>query len=187
MRRLTVFNHVSLDGYFVDANGSMRWAKVADDSEWNEFVSENAKGGGTLLFGRVTYDLMNSYWPTPMAHEHMPAVAERMNSAPKVVFSRTMENATWNNTTLVKGDIAEQIRKMKKESGEGMVIMGSGSIIAQLAPEGVIDEYQVVVNPIVLGAGRTMFEGVKNLMGLKQKTARVFKNGNVYLCYEPES
>jgi dihydrofolate reductase len=122
-----------------------------------------------------------------MAHDHAPQVAERMNSAPKVVFSQTMEKATWNNTTLIKGDIVEQIRKMKKESGEGMVIMGSGSIIAQLAPEGVIDEYQVIVNPVVLGAGRTMFEGVKNLIGLKQKTARVFKNGNVYLCYEPES
>jgi dihydrofolate reductase len=186
MRKLVVFNHVSLDGYFVDKNGGMSWAKSDHkDAEWNAFVAENASGEGPLLFGRVTYELMGSYWPTPIADQHDPVVAERMNNLPKVVFSRTLDKASWNNTKLVKGDMVAEIRKMKKEPGEGMAILGSGSIVSQLAPEGLIDEYQVVVNPVVLGKGRTMFDGVKEKLNLKLTKTRAFGNGNVFLCYEP--
>jgi len=186
MRRLTVFNHVSLDGYFVDANGSMSWAKTGTkDAEWNAFVAENAKGDSPLLFGRVTYELMASFWPTPMADQHDPVVAERMNKLPKIVFSRTLDKASWSNTKLVKDDMFAEMRKMKKEPGEDMVILGSGSIVSQLAQEGLIDAYQVVVNPIVLGKGRTMFDGVKDKLNLKLTRTRAFGNGNVFLCYEP--
>ena len=186
MRKLAVFNHVSLDGYFVDMNGSMSWAKSGTkDAEWNAFVAENAKGDGLLLFGRVTYELMASFWPTPMADQHDPVVAERMNKLPKVVCSRTLDKASWSNTRLVKCDMVAEIRKMKKEPGEDMVILGSGSIVSQLAQEGLIDAYQVVVNPIVLGKGRTMFDGVKEKLNLKLTKTRAFGNGNVFLCYEP--
>lgn len=184
MRRLMVFNSVTLDGYFTGVDGDLSWAHK-NDPEWNEFVAGNAKGQGTLLFGRVTYDMMVSWWPTPNAIKAFPEVAEGMNKAPKVVFSRTLDKATWNNTKLVKGDPAAEVRKMKKEPGSDMVILGSGSIISQLAPEGLIDEYQLVVNPIVLGAGRTMFEGVKEKVALKPTKTRTFGNGNVLLTYEP--
>lgn len=141
MRKLVVFNHVSLDGYFVDANGQMNWAKAHNqDPEWNAFVAQNADSGGTLLFGRTTYDLMTSYWPTPLAMEHDPVVAERMNNLPKVVFSRTLDKASWNNTKLLKGDLAAEVRKLKNESGPGMAILGSGSIVSQLASQGLIDD-----------------------------------------------
>ncbi|HXG65337.1 MAG TPA: dihydrofolate reductase family protein [Blastocatellia bacterium] len=186
MRKLVVFNHVTLDGYFVDKNGDMSWAKADhQDAEWNAFVAENASGGGVLVFGRITYDLMAGFWPTPFAMETMPVVAERMNNLPKVVFSKTLDKASWNNTKLVKGDPAAEIRKIKQELGEGMVILGSGSIVSQLAQEGLIDEYQIVVNPVVLGKGRTMFDGVKEKLTLKLTKTRAFGNGNVLLCYEP--
>ena len=186
MRKLIVFNHVSLDGYFVDANGGMSWAKSDhNDAEWNAFVAENSKGDGPLLFGRVTYELMASYWPMPIADQHDPIVAERMNNLPKVVFSRTLDKASWKNTKLVKGDLASEIRKMKKEPGEGMAILGSGTIVSQLTQEGLIDEYQVVVNPIILSKGRTMFDGVKEKLNLKLTKSRAFGNGNVFMCYEP--
>jgi dihydrofolate reductase len=184
MRKLIVFNNVSLDGYFVDASRDMRWA-YRPDAEWNSFTAENASGGGVLLFGRKTYDLMASYWPTPMAMQNDPAVAEGMNSLSKVVFSKTMDKASWKNTRLVKSDLASEVRKMKDESGEGMAILGSGTIVAQLAQEGLIDEYQIAVIPVVLGAGRTMFEGVKRRLNLTLKKTRVFGNGNVVLWYEP--
>ena len=184
MQKLIVFNSVSLDGYFVDANGDMSWAHK-QDPEWSEFASGNARGGGTLLFGRVTYDLMANYWPTPMAMKNDPVVAEQMNHLPKVVFSRRMEKASWNNTKLVKDDIAAEVRKMKQEPGEGMAILGSGSIVSQLAQEGLIDEFQIVVNPIVLGKGRTMFEGIEKRLALELTSSRAFSNGNVVLRYEP--
>src|SRR6266852_9185587 len=188
MRKLVVFNHVTLDGYFVDMNGDMSWAhNNLKDAEYKAFVDGNASGGGELLFGRITYELMASYWPTPHALQNDPIVAEGMNNLKKVVFSRTLEKAAWNNTKLVKGDMAAEVRKMKKEPGEGMAILGSGSIVSQLAQEGLIDEYQMVVNPLVLGKGRTMFDGIKEKLALKLTKTRPFGNGIVLLCYEPKT
>ena len=176
MRKLIVFNQVSLDGYFTDADGDMSWAHK-QDAEWNAFVAENAKSGGELLFGRITYELMKSYWPTPAAAKAAPVVAEQMNNLPKIVFSRTLDKAPWNNTKLVGGDLAAEIRKMKNEPREQMVIMGSGTIVSQLTAEGLIDEYQIVVNPIVLAKGRTMFQGIKRKLNLKRTKTRTFGNG----------
>jgi dihydrofolate reductase len=186
VRKLGVFNHVSLDGYFVDQRGEMSWAHANhQDQEWNAFVAQNAGSGGMLVLGRVTYELMAGFWPTPAALETMPVVAERMNNLPKVLFSRTMGQAAWNNTTLIKGELAAAVRELKSTPGEDMVILGSGSIVAQLAQAGLIDEYQFVVNPVVLGAGRTMFDGIQEKQSLKLTKTRAFANGNVLLCYKP--
>jgi dihydrofolate reductase len=184
MRKLIVFNHVTLDGYFTDKHGDMSWAHK-QDPEWSAFVSQNASGGGQLLFGRKTYEMMASYWPTPAAMKNSPVVAEGINKLPKVVFSKTMDTASWNNTKLVKGDLVQEVRKMKAAPGEDLVIMGSGSIVSQLAQAGLIDEYQMVVSPIVLGNGRTLFQGVDKKLPLKLAKSRTFGNGKVLLCYEP--
>jgi dihydrofolate reductase len=186
MGKLIVFNSVSLDGFFVDMKGDMSWAHNSIvDKEWDAFVEGNASGGGVLVFGRITYELMNSYWPTPMAARNDPVVSERMNNLQKVVFSRTMDRATWANTRLVKDGMTAEIRKMKNDPTSGMAIMGSGTIVSQLTQERMIDEYQIVVVPIILGKGRTMFEGVEDRLNLKQISSRSFANGNVFLVYEP--
>lgn len=184
MRRLRVFNNVSVDGYFCDAEGDMSWAH-RQDAEWGAFTSENASGGGTLLFGRITYELMASYWPTPEAREALPVVAERMNGLPKVVFSSTLAEPSWQNTDVVRGDIEAVVERLKREPGPDMVVMGSGTIVAQLTDARLIDEYQIVVVPIVLGRGRTMFDGVTERAALGLTDSRVFENGNVVLWYEP--
>jgi dihydrofolate reductase len=184
MRKLIVFNMVSLDGFFVDGKGDMSWAHK-QDAEWNAFTSGNASGSGVLVFGRITYQLMASYWPTPMALQNSPAVAKGMNEMPKIVFSRTLDKASWSNTKLLKGDLATEVRNLKKESGPDMVILGSGSIVSQLAQENLIDEYQLAVSPIVLGKGRTLFEGLKEKLNLKLKSSRIFGNGTVFACYQP--
>jgi dihydrofolate reductase len=186
MRKLIVFNSVTLDGYFSGENGDISWAHENQDPEFNAFVEDNAKGAqGTLLFGRVTYDMMASYWPTPAASKDNPVVAEGMNNMAKVVFSKTMDKASWKNTKLVKGDPATEVRRMKKDSGPGMVIFGSGSIVSQLTQARLIDEYQIVVVPVIIGKGRTMFEGIKDKRKLKRTKSRSFGNGNVFSCYEP--
>jgi dihydrofolate reductase len=179
-----VFNSVSLDGYFVDAHGDMSWAHQ-NDPEWQAFGQENASGGAELLFGRITYELMVSYWPTPEARKNDPVVAEQMNNLPKVVFSRTMDHASWKNTRLVKGDPAAEVRKMKAEPGQNMLIMGSGTIVSQLSQARLIDAYQIVLIPIVLGKGRTMFDALKDKLPMKLTNTRTFGNGNVVLSYEP--
>jgi dihydrofolate reductase len=189
MSRLTVFNQVTLDGYFTGENGDLSWAhtRKTQDPEWRSFVEGNAKGGAVLVFGRVTYDMMASYWPTPEALKNDPEVARQMNAPPKIVFSKTLQKAEWNNTKVVKGDPATEIRKLKQGSGDDMVIFGSGSIVSQLAQDGLIDEYQLIVVPVALGKGRTMFEGVKHQLPMKPTKSRTFRNGNVLLCYEPDA
>ncbi|OAI38913.1 hypothetical protein AYO38_01860 [bacterium SCGC AG-212-C10] len=186
MRKLAVFNSVSIDGYFVDLNGDMSWAhRNADDAEWNENVNGNASSDdGPLVFGRITYEMMASFWPTPMAAEQMPVVAAHMNSRPKIVISRSLSEATWQNTTLLSDGVADAIRRLKNESGPDMTILGSGSIVAQLTEAGLIDSFQMVVLPVVLGGGRTMFDGVSGRPPLRLTACRQFANGNVALTYD---
>jgi len=186
MPKLTVFNSISVDGYFKAPDGDLGWAHRADDAEWNEFVAGNAsQAGGRLLFGRVTYEMMASYWPTPMAAQNDPIVAKGMNELQKIVFSRTLDKVTWKNTRLVKGDLAKEVRNLKKDPGDDIVVLGSGSIVAQLAREDLIDEYQLVTVPVVLGKGTTLFHGLDRQVPLKRTKTRAFKNGNVLVCYEP--
>ena len=120
-----------------------------------------------------------------MAAAAMPEVAADMNRHSKVVFSRTLETAAWQNTKLIKGDLVAEVRKLKGEDGAGMVILGSGSIVAQLTAAGLIDEFQVVTSPVILGGGRTMFEGVSPALKLKRIRTRAFENGCIFSSYEP--
>src|SRR6185369_77378 len=108
-----------------------------------------------LMFGRVTYEMMESYWPTPQAYKNDPVVAEGMNQMQKIVFSKTLDEVSWKNTKLVKRGLAAEVRKLKKEPGKDIVIMGSGTIVSQLTKEALIDSYQLVEIPVVLGKGRT--------------------------------
>lgn len=184
-RKLSVFNSVSVDGYFTDSHGDMTFAKnPIEDAEFDAFVAGNASGDSVLLFGRITYQMMSSFWPTPMAAKMMPEVAKGMNESKKIVFSRTLKQASWNNTTLLKGDAVEEVRALKRQQGPSLVILGSGTIVAQLTAAGLIDEYQVMIVPVVLGAGRTMFEGVSDRLTLKRTNTRSFANGNVFNTYE---
>jgi dihydrofolate reductase len=188
MRKLSVFNQISVDGYFRTPDGDSAWMhQQDDDAEFNEFTASNARGGGVLLFGRTTYEMMASFWPSPAAAEQFPVVAKQMNSLPKVVFSRTLKKASWNNTRLLKGDVVTEVRKMKSEPGDPIVIMGSGTIVSQLAPAGLIDEYQLVVIPVVLGDGKTMFEGSNKMLNLMLTKTRSFRNGKAFLVYEPRA
>ena len=187
MRRLTVFNNISLDGYFTDARGDMSWAHK-NDPEWIKFSAENAQGSddGALLFGRKTYEMMASYWPTAEAKKQLPEIAEGINGLPKFVASRSLDKATWNNTTILKGDLVDEVTRLKKGSGSRIVIMGSGTIVAQLAKHKLIDEYTLIFVPIVLGRGRTLFEGLDDKVTLKRIKERAFENGNVVVTYEPQ-
>jgi dihydrofolate reductase len=186
MRKLMVFESISADGFFADRNSGISWAHrpTADNADFHAFVNNNASMGGQLLFGRVTYEMMLSYWPTPMAKQNDPVVAEGMNKAHKIVFSRSLKSADWNNTTLMNGDLVEEVRRLKEAPGAGMTILGSGSIVSQLTKAGLIDGYQLVVVPVVLGDGRRLFDGLDKMLELELRDSRKFSNGNVLLSYE---
>lgn len=182
MRRLSVFLSISLDGCFADTHGDMSWAH-RDDPEYSDFVAANARSGSELLMGRVTYQMMASYWPSCCALEREPVVAGAMNGLPKVVFSTTLESPNWTYTRLVRTDPADEVRRMKMAAGPDMVVLGSGSIAGYLAGQGLVDEFQFVVVPLVLGGGRTMLPGLTERMPLKLTATRAFANGNVLLTY----
>ena len=183
MRRIHVFENISLDGFFADANNDMSWAHRPGDEEWSEFTSSNARGDGALLFGRVTYQMMASFWPTPEAARMMPDVAAGMNRMEKYVFSRTLDRVEWQNTTVLKGDLVAEAARLKREPGPDLAILGSGSVVSQLATAGLVDEYQFVLNPLVLGRGRTVFETLTERRQLRLARTKTFSNGNVVLWY----
>src|SRR4051812_10603998 len=154
MRKLRVFESISVDGYFTDAHGEIEWAHGGrEDAEFGAWVSGNASGNAELLFGRKTYQMMEAFWPTPLAAKQMPAVAKGMNAANKYVASRTIR-PTWSNTHLLEGELASAVRKLKASKGPEVTILGSGSLAAQLGEAGLVDEYQFVIIPVALGAGR---------------------------------
>jgi dihydrofolate reductase len=183
MRKLHVFNQLTLDGYFTADNGDLGWAHK-NDAEWTEFVEGNASGEGPLLFGRITYEMMASFWPTPFAVENMPVVASHMNSRPKVVFTTTMKEPGWNNVKMMKDNLIAHVNRMKTEAGADITILGSGSIVAQLAAQNLIDEYHLAINPVALGKGKSLFHGMTGLLNLMLSGSRVFRNGNVLLSYK---
>lgn len=181
-RQLVMFNSVSLDGYFTDAAGDMSWGHARDE-EWQRFTNENAGGEAELVFGRKTWQLMAGFWPTPQAKQMLPEVAASMNRMRKYVFSRSLQKVEWENSTLMPGDLVSEVRRLKAQGGPGLLIMGSGEIVSQLTAAGLIDEYQLVNVPIVLGKGRALFEGVGTRPRLELTKSRTFQNGNVVNWY----
>ncbi|HZS56770.1 MAG TPA: dihydrofolate reductase family protein [Bryobacteraceae bacterium] len=185
MRRLIVFNNMTVDGYFAGPNGDINWFRDHRDIDFDAFTANDADAGLVLVFGRVTYDLMRSYWPTERALQEDPAVARRMNTLPKIVFSRTMNDTAWSNSTLLKGDVAPELARLKKQGGGDLLILGSGSVVTQCAEAGLIDNYQIVVQPIATGSGQTLFEGLTKHLELRLVETRKLGNGNVFVSYEP--
>jgi dihydrofolate reductase len=184
MARLSSFISLSLDGCYADAGGGMSWAD-AQDPEQAEFAASNARGGGALVFGRITYGTMSSFWPTPAAAQLMPDVAAQMNALPKIVFSRTLRSADWSNTRLVGADLAGELRRLKSSDGPDMAILGSGSIVAQAATAGLLDELDVMLVPVALGAGKRLFDGMPRSLAWRREEVRQFSNGSVFLRYQP--
>jgi dihydrofolate reductase len=185
MRKVFLFNMTTLDGYFEGQNQDISWHNV--DEEFNEFAIQQLDEIGTLLFGRVTYQGMASYWPTESAISDDPEVAGLMNSLPKVVFSRTLDKAEWNNTKLVKENVVEAVSNLKGQPGKDIAIFGSSDLAVTLAESGLIDEYRIIVNPVFLGGGTPLLKGIKEKLNLKLLNARIFKSGNVLLYYAPEN
>jgi dihydrofolate reductase len=175
---------ISIDGYFTGPNGEIDWHNV--DDEFNEMAIANLKSLDLLMFGRVTYQLMASYWPTELALNDDPIVAGLMNSLPKIVFSKTLEKVDWHNTKLVKENIEDEVRKIKEQPGKNIAIFGSSDLAVSLIKAGLIDELFILVNPIILGEGKTLFKGIGERVKLKLLKAQTFKSGNVGIWYKPE-
>jgi dihydrofolate reductase len=183
MRNILFQMMISVDGFFEGPNRELDWHVV--DEEFINYAVELLDSVDAILFGRVTYQMMAAYWQTPTAIAECPIVAEKMNSLPKFVFSPTLEKVEWQNTTLVKGNIAGEVAHLKQKPGKDMVIFGSSDLAVALTKLGMIDEYRIIVNPVVLGSGKTLLEGFNERLRLTLIDAKTFSSGNVLLRYRP--
>ena len=186
MRNVIAFMHVSLDGFTAGPNGELEWAIV--DEELNPYVDGLFRKVDTALYGRVTYKLMESYWPTvltdPTASPRELAHARWVDAVSKIVFSRTLSHVEWQNSRLVKDQIAEEIAALKQKPGLDLMIFGSPSLTHTFMQLGLIDEYRLFLNPIVLGGGIPLFQGVSDWTKLKLVEAKAFQAGVVGLHYQ---
>ncbi|MBX3066668.1 MAG: dihydrofolate reductase family protein [Anaerolineae bacterium] len=182
MRKIIVFNMITLDGMFEGPNADISFHRT--DEEFNQFAIEQLSTIDTIIFGRVTYEGMASYWTTPEAAESDPVVTNQMNSIRKIVFSTTLDTADWNNTRLIRSDVANTVRELKQQTGKDMIIFGSAKLVASFAELGLIDEYRLIIVPTLLGQGTPLFKDMQQ--NLRLSNSRVFANGNVLLCYQPE-
>lgn len=181
MRKVVVSNLISLDGFIAGPSGEIDWFSVGGD--FMDYTKGRLGSMGVLLFGRVTYELMAGYWPDASPAENDEAIIHAMNSLPKIVFSRTLPSADWNNAVVNRGDPVHETERMKAEGGEDIVIFGSGTIVSALSAAGLVDEYRIFVNPVILGAGKTQFGGVGRRIDLRLKETKAFAGGLVLLTY----
>lgn len=181
MRKLTAFVFTTLNGYYKGADGDLDWH--SNGAEEIEFAQNKLQEGNTLLFGRKTFEMMRNFWVTPMAYELFPAVALRINQADKLVCSNTLKETEWANTSILNGDIVSKIKALKETEGSDITLMGSGSLVKLLAQEGLIDEFELMIDPVVLGKGDTLFEGLDKELNLEITDARLFRESGVLLLY----
>jgi len=182
MRKIILFQNVSLDGYFEGVNHDLSWS--VHDYEAFETRDRNAPAG-TLLFGHRTYDLMKEYWPTDEAKQMAPDLSKYMNETLKVVVSRKGFEPGWENVRVIAGDIVSGIKLLKEEPGGDFMIFGSNELVVSLMQANLIDEFQIVVNPVAIGNGTSLFAGLKQRMNLLLVGTRQFKSGAVMLTYQP--
>lgn len=194
MRRIVMFNRVTADGSFAGPDGSLEW--VVPEKEIDKMGADAIPGFDTILFGRRTYELFAGFWPhvgddvtAPNPHDagqvsrEQRAMANGLNDMSKLVFSRTLKDVTWRNSRILRTLDPREIEAMKQRPGKDMIIFGSGSIVSQLTQHGLIDEYQFVVSPILLGSGQPLFTGLSTRVTLDLQEARAYLSGNVVLRY----
>jgi dihydrofolate reductase len=194
MRKVIASTFVTLDGLMVGPNEEMDWVLDNLDGEMENDIADQLKSVDAILLGRVTYQIMANYWPTATAAGTSvqrsqgvedPIITDRMNNLPKIVFSKTLQKVEWNNSRLVKENIADEVSKMKQQPGKDLVLFAGADIASTFIQLDLIDEYRIIVNPVVLGSGKPLFKDINNRLNLKLLKTKTFSCGNVILYYQP--
>ncbi|GGH55311.1 riboflavin biosynthesis protein RibD [Paenibacillus silvae] len=188
MRKLVLFLHASLDGFVEGPNGEMDIGWVSYDADLEKHAKDILSTADTVLWGRGTYQMMHSYWPSvpadPSASQHERDHAEWIEKTAKIVFSTTLEKVEWNNSRLVKEDVEEEIKNLKQQPGRDMVILGSPRFAHHLMQLNLIDEYKITVSPVLIGKGLPLFQGIKEKINLKLIENKTFDSGAIGLAYQ---
>jgi len=185
MRKIIVLSYLSLDGFTASMDGTADW--IVWDKSVNDYYKETQRTTDAVIFGKTSYQSLEGYWATGKAAAEDPEMIEFINQTKKIVFSKTLEKADWNNSTLMREIVPREIEEMKQQPGGHFLIMGSGSIVSQLANADLIDEYRFIVIPVVLGEGKPYFQGLKHKVTLRFLETRTFNCGNVLQRYQPKA
>jgi dihydrofolate reductase len=187
MAKLVTFDMISVDGYFAAENGDIGWHTV--DDAFNDYALNSLQSIGTILFGRITYELFESYWPQalrdPATDPADRLIAEAIDQAHKVVVSRTRHTSDWQHTTFMSELTAGNINQLKQAAEKDIMVYGSGCVVQQLTDLGLVDEFRLMVSPTLLGTGKSLFDGVKQLSLQLQEERSFASNSNVLLVYRP--
>ncbi len=182
MATLSSFMFLSLDGYYKGLNEDISWHHHGEEE--GQFSADSLQSENALLFGRKTFEMMASFWPTEMAAQQFPEVAKGMNKAKKYVVSNIIQKTDWNNTEIISGDFITEIKKLKQNSTNGITILGSGQLLTALAAESLVDEYDIMIDPVAIGAGTSLFTGLTTPLQLQLTGTRTFKSGVVLHNYK---
>jgi dihydrofolate reductase len=191
MRNIITTTWVTLDGFIAGPKGELDWVGELYDDAMGVYENDLVNSADTLLLGRVTYESFAGSWPhvpdNPTASEGEKAYARRLNAMRKVVFSRTLDRVEWNNSTLLKEVTPEATEQLKRGPGRDMLIYGSASLVRTLTDLGLIDEYQLLVHPVILGSGKPLFHDLKEQVKLKLVNTKTHPSGVVVLSYQPRA
>ena len=184
MRKIVLFNLMTLDGYFEGLHADISWHNV--DQEFNDFAIAQLKTADMLLFGRKTYELMAAYWPTAEGIKDNPVIADLMNQIDKIVFSKSLEKAHWDHARVISEGLLDEVKKLKSIPGKDVFIFGSADLSSTFIDHDLIDEFRIMINPLILGNGTPMFKNISTKIDLQLLKTKVFGNGNVLLNYIPK-
>ena len=182
MRKLFLFMNVSLDGYFEGPGHDISGFQTGGNEAFSLKEEEEVD---TILLGHRTYEMMQSFWPTPQAEQSMPDVAKFMNENLKIAVSHQPFEPGWENVRVIRADVVAEVKQLKEGPGKAIIIFGSNNLCVSLMQAGLIDEFQVLLNPVVLGAGTSLFAGLPEKAALRLKSSHTFESGKVLLTYEP--
>ena len=185
MRKIIVSNLITIDGYFEGLNQDLSWFVTGND--FFDYAVKQLDEVDTILFGRTTYQQMAAFWPDAKTETAaLAAIKNKMNSLQKIVFSKTLKKAEWNNTRLIREHITDEIIKLKQQPGKDIVIFGSGTIVSELTALKLIDEYRLIVNPVILSSGNPLFKSINEKVNLRLINMKVLASGSVIMYYQRE-
>lgn len=187
MRKLKLQMQMSIDGYVARPNGEQDWMTWNPDDELLQFINSLIDSSDTLLLGRKMTDGFVSYWENTVRNNPDNLFAKKMVDIPKVVFTKTLDKSPWNNTTLAKGNLVDEIASLKKQNGKDIIVYGGAGFVSSLIKEGLIDEYYLIVNPVAIGNGMTIFKSLDRIQKFTPIQSKLYPGGKIVLSYKPNN
>jgi dihydrofolate reductase len=187
MRKVKLSMQMTINGYVAGPNGENDWMTWNPDDEFLEFINSHFDSSDTLLLGRKLADGFIKFWENSDKNNPNTPFAQKIVDMPKVVFTKTLDQSTWNNTTLAKGNLAEEIADLKNQNGKDIAVVGGAGLVSSLIKHGLIDEYHLIVNPTAMGNGMTIFNSLDGIRKFEPIEAKLYKGGKIVLSYKPKN